>query len=142
LLFGVEVWREFFFQNIRRLTELAHGYGLKVMMHSCGSIRPLIPHLIEAGVDILDPIQVSAEGMGTEDLKREFGHEIVFHGGIDTQHVLPRGSVEEVESHVKETMGTLGDSGGYVFAPSQILGPDIPVENVLSMYETAKNLKF
>ncbi len=134
LLFSTGMWGDFFCENIRRLTAQAHAHGLKVMMHSCGAIVPLIPLLIEAGVDILDPIQVTAQGMVPSELKSSFGERIVFHGGIDTQHVLPFGSREEVACHVQETVATLGRDGGYIFAPSQILGPDIPVENILAMY--------
>ena len=136
LLFSRDMWAEFFLENLRRLTALAHGHGLKVMMHSCGAIAELIPLLIEAGVDILDPIQVTARGMVPAELKVRFGDRIVFHGGIDTQQVLPFGTREQVETHVRETVATLGRDGGYLFAPSQILGPDIPTENIITMYDT------
>ncbi len=128
------MWGDFFFDNICRLTALAHGYGLKVMMHSCGAIAPLIPLLIEAGVDILDPVQVTACGMAPAELKAAFGERIVFHGGIDTQRVLPFGTPDEVIIHARETAAILGRDGGYIFAPSQILGPDIPTANLLAMY--------
>ncbi len=138
LLFSTDMWVDFFFDNIRSLTALAHSYGLKVMMHSCGAIAPLIPLLIEVGVDILDPVQVTAKGMDPSDLKARFGDRIVFHGGIDTQRVLPFGNPEDVSLHVRETVAVMGRDGGYIFAPSQILGPDIPVNNVLAMYRTAR----
>lgn len=134
LLFSAGMWGDFFCENIRRLTALAHAHGLKVMMHSCGAVAPLIPLLIEAGVDILDPIQVTAQGMVPSDLKARFGERLVFHGGIDTQRVLPFGSRDEVAGHVRATVATLGRGGGYIFAPSQILGPDIPTDNLLAMY--------
>ncbi|NLF99900.1 MAG: hypothetical protein GX565_07090 [Lentisphaerae bacterium] len=134
LLFSTGMWGDFFFGNIRRLTALAHGHGLKVMMHSCGAVAPLIPLLIEAGVDILDPVQVSAAGMVPGALKSAFGDRIVFHGGIDTQRVLPFGTPDDVIRHVRATVATLGRGGGYLFAPSQILGPDIPTDNILAMY--------
>lgn len=136
LLFSRDMWAEFFLSNLKRLTALAHGHGLKVMMHSCGAIAGLIPLLIEAGVDILDPIQVTAKGMVPAELKARFGNSIVFHGGIDTQQVLPFGSREQVAAHVRGTVATLGQDGGYIFSPSQILGPDIPVENIITMYDT------
>lgn len=134
LLFSCDMWAEFFLENLKRLTALAHGHGLTVMMHSCGAIADLIPLLIEVGVDILDPIQVTAKGMVPADLKARFGDRIVFHGGIDNQQVLPFGTREKVESHVREVGAALGRDGGYIFAPSQILGPDIPVENLIAMY--------
>ena len=134
LLLSKEMWRDFFFENIRRLTTLAHSYDLKVMMHSCGAVSEIIPDLIEAGIDILDPIQVTAAGMQPQPLADEFGGKIVFHGGVDTQNVLPFGTLEEVAAHAREVAETLGKKGGYIFAPSQILGPDIPMENIVAMY--------
>lgn len=140
LLISRDMWRTFFFDNIKRLTTLAHSYGIKVMMHSCGAISEIIPDLIEAGVDILDPIQVTAAGMEPQSLADKFGGKIVFHGGIDTQDILPFGTPEEVTAHTLEVAPTLGAQGGYIFAPSQILGPDIPVENIVTMYDAVDHL--
>jgi uroporphyrinogen decarboxylase len=141
LLVSRDMWADFFFENLKRLTALAHRRGLTVMMHSCGAIADLIPLLIEAGVDILDPIQVTANGMVPTDLKARFGGRIVFHGGIDTQQVLPFGTREQVEAHVRETVRALGATGGYIVAPSQILGPDIPVENIVAMYSVVRGVR-
>ena len=104
--------------------------------HSLASAR-LMPLFIEAGVDILDPIQVSAKGMEMSFLAREFGDRIVFHGGIDTQHLLPEGSPEEVCRAVRSTLELFEGRGHYIMAPSQILNTDIPLENVLAMYRAA-----
>lgn len=134
LLISAGMWYDFFFENIKKLTTVAHNYSLKVMMHSCGAISEIIPGLIEAGVDILDPIQVTAKGMEPQSLVDKFGGKIIFHGGVDTQHVLPYGTTEEVIEHASNIIRTLGRKGGYIFAPSQILGPDIPIENILAMY--------
>jgi uroporphyrinogen decarboxylase len=138
LLMRSQMWHEFFFEPIRRLVSLAHSYGLRVMMHSCGGIAEIIPHLIEAGVEILDPIQLTARGMEPDRLAGAFGGQIVFHGGVDTQRVLPYGTPDEVVRHAAEVARVLGSKGGYIFAPSQILGPDIPVENILAMYRTLR----
>ncbi len=137
LLLSHDMWRECFYDNIRQLTDLAHSYGLKVMMHSCGGVAEIISDLIEAGVDILDPIQVTATGMEPRSLAERFGGGIVFHGGVDTQGVLPFGTPQEVAAHAREVAATLGAKGGYIFAPSQLLGPDIPLENIVAMYEGA-----
>jgi uroporphyrinogen decarboxylase len=134
LLFSPDMWSEFFFDPIRRLTGLAHGHGLKVMMHSCGAIRDLIPRLIEAGVDILDPVQVTAKGMAPAELKNAFGSRMIFHGGVDTQRILPFGTPEEVARHAADTLAVLGRDGGYLFAPSQIIGRDVAPENIIAMY--------
>jgi len=138
LLFSPDMFADVFLPHIRVLNELAHGYGLKVMMHSCGAIAPLIPELIEAGVDILDPIQVTAAGMKPSSLKQQFGDRIVFHGAVDTQHVLPVQDVAGVYGHAQDILGILGRNGGYIFAPSQILQADIPVENIEAMYRAAR----
>ena len=140
LLMRVGMWSEFFFEPICDLCALANAYDLKVMMHSCGAIAPLIPHLMEAGVDILDPIQVSAKGMSPERLGAEFGGKIIFHGGIDTQHVLPESAPDEVKEHVRAVVDALGNGNGYIGAPSQILGADIPIANILAMYEAMKEI--
>ncbi|HBR19548.1 MAG TPA: hypothetical protein DD726_04965 [Phycisphaerales bacterium] len=136
LLLNPDMWHKFFFENIKKLTALAHGFGLKVMMHSCGGISGIIPSLIEAGVDILDPIQITAKGMNPQALAEKFGGKIVFHGGIDTQQILPYGTVEDVKKHSRQIIDALSKKGGYIFAGSQILGPDIPVENIIAMYNT------
>ena len=139
LLMSPQMWRDLFMDDIKRLTILAHSYGVKVMMHSCGAISEIIPYLIEAGIDILDPVQVSAANMDPSSLSRKYGGKIVFHGGIDTQRILINGTSEQVISHVGDVIGTFGTKGGYIFAPSQILGSDIPIGNILTMYHTANN---
>lgn len=139
LLFSPDMFAELFLPHIRALNELAHSYRLKVMMHSCGAIAPLIPQLIEAGVDILDPIQVTAAGMDPNSLKQQFGDRIVFHGAVDTQRVLPTDDVEGVYRHAQDTLGILGRNSGYIFAPSQILQEDIPVKNIDAMYRAARD---
>lgn len=140
LLFSRWMWREFFFEPIRELCGLAASYGLKVMMHSCGGIKPIIGDLVEAGVDILDPVQITADGMDPEDLLRSFGDRIAFHGGIDTQSILPFGTVEEVREHTTKVVNLLSGKGRYIAAGSQILGDDIPIESILAMYDEIKRL--
>jgi len=101
-----------------------------------GAIVAIIPMLMDAGVDIIDPVQVTADGMAPALLNEKFGGKIVFHGAIDTQQVLPNGTVEEVKKHCINTIDAFGDSGGYIYAPSQILNKDIPVENIDMIYQT------
>ena len=109
---------------------------VKVLLHSCGSIRKLIPDLIETGVDALNPIQVKATGMDTRELKRELGKDLCFWGGgIDTQEVLPRGSVKEVKDEVKRRIDDLAPGGGFVFAAVHNIQPDAPPENIRAMWE-------
>jgi uroporphyrinogen decarboxylase len=140
LLVRREVWKELFLPGIRRLTEHAHGYGFKVMMHSCGAISPIIGDVIDAGVDMLDPVQVTAAGMEPETIAAEFGGRMVFHGGIDTQHVLPDGTPGDVAAAVGRLTGAFADTGGYICSPSQIFTVDVPTENILQMYRSAGSL--
>jgi uroporphyrinogen decarboxylase len=123
------------------MTALAHSHDLKVMMHSCGGIRPLIGHLIEAGVDMLAPVQTTAVGMNPAELKREFGDRLVFHGAIDTQRVLPAKPPDEVYAHGVGMIETLGQDGGYVYASCNSLQSDTSVENIDAMYRAAREHK-
>jgi len=104
--------------------------------HSCGNVRPLLPDLIEVGVQILNPVQVRAAGMEPAALKRDFGHELVFWGGgVDTQAVLPTGTVREVKDEVRRNVEALAPGGGYVFGPVHNIQADVPPQNVLAMVE-------
>lgn len=102
--------------------------------HSCGSIREIVPDLIRAGVRILNPIQPRARGMEPEGLKRDFGSDLVFYGGVDTQELLPAGTPEEVEAETRRLIEVLGREGGYVLSAAHTLQEDVPAENVLAMY--------
>ena len=133
LLFSMDMWRNFFKDNTKKLADLAHKYGAYYMQHSCGAIRSIIPELIACGVDIIDPVQKAA-GMEPEGLKKDYGNEITFHGGIDTQWLLPCGTPEEVERETRRYIDIMGKNGGYILCPSQEIQPDIPVENIEAMY--------
>lgn len=107
-----------------------------IYFHSCGAIRRLIPDLIEIGVQILNPVQVSAEGMDTQRLKAEFGKDLTFWGGgIDTQHTLPYGTPEEVRDEVRRRIADLAPGGGFVFTPVHNIQADVPPENLLAMWK-------
>ena len=104
--------------------------------HSCGAIRAFIPDLIAMGVDVLDPIQVTAAGMEPAALKRDFGARIAFHGGISTQTTLPFGSPSDVRAAVADRIATLGAGGGYILASSHDISADTPPENIVAMYDS------
>ncbi|MBI3948409.1 MAG: hypothetical protein HY321_21020 [Armatimonadetes bacterium] len=107
--------------------------------HSCGSVVGIIPDLIEVGVDILNPVQVSAAGMDTHALKRDFGRDIVFWGGgVDTQRVLPRGTPREVRDEVRRRLDDLAPGGGFVFNSVHNIQADVPPENILAMWQTVQ----
>jgi uroporphyrinogen decarboxylase len=111
---------------------------LYLFLHSCGSIYTLIPDLIELGIDILNPVQISAAEMDPARLKREFGRDIVFWGGgIDTQHVLPHATPELVRQHVRELLEIWAPGGGYVFCQVHNIQANVPPENVVAMFEAA-----
>jgi uroporphyrinogen decarboxylase len=137
LMISPDTWRAEVRPHHARLTELAHSYGVPVMYHCDGAIYPLIPELIELGVDLLNPIQPDAKGMDADRLKEEFGERLSFHGGVDILKILPRGTVEEVRAEVKRLVETLGRGGGFVLCSSHHLQPDTPVENILAMYDVA-----
>ena len=107
----------------------------KLYYHSCGSVVPLIDDLIEIGIDALNPVQVTARGMETAELKRRFGKRVAFWGAIDSQKILPFGTVEDVRQEVRKRITDLAPGGGYILAGVHNLQPDIPPENIVAMYE-------
>ncbi len=106
--------------------------------HSCGNVHDIIDDLIDSGVDILNPIQPTNEMMNPERLKREFGDRIVFHGGLDTQDVLPFGTEETVKAATEKLISTMNKDGGYIFAAAHNIQPDVPPENVIHMFKAAR----
>lgn len=112
--------------------------GARLFLHSCGSVYRLLPALIEAGVEILNPVQVSAKDMDTARLKLEFGDRLSFMGAIDTQHVLPFGTTAEVRKEVERRIAHLAPGGGYILAPVHNVQADVPPENLVTMYRHAR----
>lgn len=109
---------------------------VKILFHSCGNVRPIIPDLIEMGVDILNPVHINATGMEPTQLKKDFGKSLIFWGGgIDTQQVLPSGSEQEIRDQVKANLDALAPGGGYVFCTVHNIQSDVPAPNILAMYD-------
>ena len=108
--------------------------------HSCGSVHALIPDLLECGVDILNPIQPGAFRMEPERLKADFGSRLCFHGGFDTQNVLPFGTRDQIYAEVERVMSALKPGGGYTFSAGHNIQSDVPAENVLTMFQAAREL--
>jgi uroporphyrinogen-III decarboxylase len=121
----------------RRINDWIHGHtGWKTFMHTCGSVMPLIGDFIEAGFDILNPLQCSAANMDPKELKQRFGDRIVlWGGGVDTQHTLPFGTPDDVRREVRERIMAFRPGGGYVFNPIHNVQAGVPVENLLAMVE-------
>jgi len=135
LLVSPELYREMVKPYLKRFIRKARSYTeARILYHTCGNVYPLIDDLIDCGVEILNPIQVSAVGMDPVHLKEEFGKQLVFWGGIDTQHVLPKASECGVVEEVKLRIAQMAEGGGYVLAPVHNIQNDVPVRNILSMY--------
>lgn len=137
LMISQEMWRDYIRPRHAQLVELAKQYKLPVMYHCDGAIYPLIPELIELGIDLLNPVQADAKGMEPERLKAEFGDRLNFHGGLDIIKTLPRGTIEDVRNEVRERVQVLGRQGGYIMASSHHIQSDTPLANVFAMYEVA-----
>jgi uroporphyrinogen decarboxylase len=139
LLVSPNLLKEIYFPRYKQLFEAIKRWNpkAKIFFHSCGAIRPIIPDLIEAGVDILNPVQYSARGMELEGLKNDFGKDVVFWGGgIDTQKILPFGKPQEVRDEVKRVLDIMAPGGGFVFATVHNIQSDVPTENIEAMLET------
>ena len=138
LMISPKLVSEFVIPGAKRLIDLAHSYGVKVLYHSCGAIREAIPMLIEAGVDIIHPIQALAAGMEPQGLKDDFGHQVAFCGGVDTQELLPNGTPEEVMAAVKHLRDIFPT--GLIISPShEAIQSDVPPQNIEAMFaETNK----
>lgn len=134
-MMSLETWRRFFRPGFAAFIELAHRHSLKVMHHTCGSVVDLIPDFIDCGLDILQSLQPQAAGMDLGRLRREFGRDLCFQGGIDIQWVLPHGTTEDVRRHVREQIEAAGDGGGYILCTAHNIQPDTPLDNVLALFE-------
>lgn len=110
---------------------------VKVMLHCCGGVKPLLPLLIEAGLDAINPVQISARGMEAQTLKREFGRDLVFWGGgCDTQRMLPLGTPVEIQAHVRQQCQALAPDGGFVFQQVHNILGNVPPANIIAMYDS------
>ena len=129
------MFREFVAPYLRDMIDCIHGLGAKVFYHSCGDIRLFLPDLLDMGVDLLDPIQPVNAGMAPEALAAACGGRVAFHGGIDTQGVLPFGTPEQVRAEARRYADTLGPAGGYILAPAHLFQPEVPPANILALYD-------
>ncbi len=136
LVMGPEIWRKFFKKRLRRLYDAVHAAGIPVSIHSCGDITDIVPDLIEIGVDMISPLQ--AEALDFAYLKREYGRDLTFWGGVSTQKTLPYGSPDDVRAEIRSRKEVLGTGGGYILAPSHELQGDVPLENMLAFLEEAR----
>jgi uroporphyrinogen decarboxylase len=144
LFLSVDMYRRLVMPHYQRGLEWIHAHtDMKVLLHSDGAIFPLLPSLIETGVDILNPVQTSAVGMDPVQLKQQFGDQLTFWGGsLDCQKTLPYGSVEDVVAEVQRHVEVFAPGGGYVFTSVHNVQAKVPPENVIAMYDTALKFRF
>ncbi len=134
-----ELYRKLIKPRLKRYMDAIRSLTkAKIYYHTCGAVVPILDDLIEVGVEILNPVQVSAEGMDSRGLKQRFGDCLSFMGAIDTQRVLPFGSATEVEEEVKRRINDLAPGGGYVLCAVHNIQPDVPPENIVAMYDSAR----
>lgn len=139
LMLSPQCVRDFIIPGCRKLVEQAHSYGLKVIYHSCGSIVDVIPDLIEAGVDVVHPIQALAAGMEPHNLKEKFDGRVSFCGGVDTQDLLVNGTPEMVREKVKE-LRTIFPTGLIISPSHEAVMQDVPPANIHALFEEAQKI--
>jgi uroporphyrinogen decarboxylase len=143
MLMSCQTYREVLKPYHKKLIEKVKSGDPRIIifMHSCGAISQLIPEFIDIGVDVINPIQISAKGMDPKSLKKEYGKDIAFWGGAcDAQNVLMNCTPEEVYQHTIKNISILGEGGGYVCAPCHNFQPDVPLKNILAFYEGVKEV--
>lgn len=140
---SIDTFRELWLPHYRRMNDWIHQHTTwKIFKHSCGAIIPILPGLIEAGFDIINPVQINAKDMDSRRLKEEFGSRLTFWGGgVDTQKILPFGTPDEIRRHVKEQCEILGRDGGFVFNAVHNIQANVPVENVVAMFDALKDFR-
>ena len=136
LMFSPIQIREFLLPRMKRVMDLVHSAGAYVFHHNDGAIMPILPYLIAAGIDVLNPVQWRCKGMDRARLKRDFGDQIVFHGAVDNQQTLAFGSVQDVRDEVIANLEILGAGGGYILGPCHNIQAVSPPANVVALYET------
>ncbi|MBW7996362.1 MAG: hypothetical protein FVQ81_07325 [Candidatus Glassbacteria bacterium] len=137
-LFSPDVFKRLIKPYLRAIADRVHAHGKKFLLHVCGSVRLLLPEIIDSGVDILEPIQRRSTGMNLRELKKEFGRDLTFYGSVDLLQTLNKGSVKDVQNEVRRNIEILGPGGGFILGPGHTyIQIDAPLENILAMYETA-----
>ena len=136
VLLGPERWRRFIKPRLARMYDRVHAAGKYTLSHCCGSIAEIMPDLIEIGLDVLESVQPEAEDMNPYALKRQFGADITFWGGIGSQSLIPFGTPAEIRAEVAKLCREMGKGGGYILAPAKPLQPETPTENAAAVVES------
>lgn len=141
MLCSPDMWRKYFLPVWKKLFEISHKYGMKSQLHSCGSVRPVIPDLIDAGLDILEVVQVTAADMDLVDLKREYGRDLTFYGSFDTIDILPNGTTTDVRREARRLIDVFAKDGGFILASAHFMFNEVPPENVVALYDEARTYR-
>ncbi|MDR2926638.1 MAG: hypothetical protein LBV41_00285 [Cytophagaceae bacterium] len=139
---SAEMWEDVCKPVIAKYYEVPKRHGVKFYMHSCGGVRKLIPEFLGIGAEVLDPVQTRAAGMSAEGLKKDYGHLITFCGAIDEEELLRKATPARVKDGVKELLDIMAPGGGFILGTAQKLKVETPVENVVAMYEAAKEWNY
>lgn len=137
LLMSLDLWRRMIKPHHLKMNTALKRFNIKILYHTDGAIMEAVPELIDMGIDVLNPLQFSAQEMDPYKLKEEYGHQLCFHGGIDVQTILRTSTPEDVRRTVKERIEVLGKDGGYIVSPSHGIQVDTPLKNILTLYQTA-----
>jgi len=140
LFMSRDMWRRFLRPGFAAMIELGHRFGCKVAHHTCGSVKPLIPDMIDCGLDILNPVQPHVEDMEPAELKRLFGERLSFHGSISIQRTLPFGTPDDVRREVRKRFDSLGPGGGFIFCTAHNIQADTPIENIEALFDAYREL--
>jgi len=137
LIMGPALWRRFIRPRLARMYAHAKEKGLKVFQHSCGDIHDVFPDLIEIGLDVYQTFQ--PEIYDIRSVKKEFGRDLSFFGGISTQRLLPFGTPEEIRAKTREILSVMRPGGGYILSPTHAVPGDVPPENIMAMLDVFKH---
>ena len=141
MLLHPDMWRKFVKPVYRRIFALAKEFGLIVWFHSCGGIAEVLKDLVDIGLDVWETVQTHLPGNEPETLKRVFGRDLTFFGGINTQHTLPFGTPQDVGREVRQRIAVLGKGGGYICGPDHHIKPHFPVENIVAMIDEIQSFR-
>ncbi|MBE0698431.1 MAG: hypothetical protein IH586_16060 [Anaerolineaceae bacterium] len=134
MMLSPKTWRNLVKPALQQVFNVGKAHATRIAYHCCGALSPIIPDLIEMGMDVLNPIQVNCPGMDIYDLKREYGKQITLMGGLDTQYLLPYGTETEVRKAVRRLLDVMEPDGGYILAASHTIPPETPIENIFALY--------
>lgn len=142
LLIGRPMWRERIRPALRAMVDVAARHGAHCYLHSCCAVRDLIADFVDIGIEVLDPVQVQAMGMEPKSLKTQYGNTICFSGGVDEQQLLREGTPRQVREGIFQLLEDMAGGGGFFVGPTHNLQDDIPTENILAMYEAARDFSY